>query len=118
MLKQGLVSAVTKVRLSPEAVDDLDRLNDYISTKLKNPSAASKIIEKIIKSLQILDQHPQAEPSLEALTGYKTDLRYLVCGNYIALCRIEENNVSVARIINSRQDYMRILFGYYEIEDK
>lgn len=118
MLKQGLVSAVTKVRLSPEAVDDLDRLNDYISTKLKNPSGASKIIEKIIKSLQILDQHPQAGPSLEALTGYKTDLRYLVCGNYIALYRIEENNVSVARIINSHQDYMRILFGYYEIEDK
>jgi len=114
MLKQGSVSAVNKVRLSPEAIADLDNLNDYISKKLKNPTAAANIIEKIVKTLRILEQHSQAGSSVEALTGYKTDLRYLVCGNYIALYRIEENFVSVARIINSRQDYMRIIFGNYE----
>ena len=46
-----------------------------------------------------------------AKTGYETDLRMLVVESYIALYRIETENVSVGRIINARQDYIRILLG-------
>ena len=42
---------------------------------------------------------------------YETDLRMLVVESYIALYRIETETVSVGRIINARQDYIRILFG-------
>ena len=49
--------------------------------------------------------------SIGAKTSYETDLRMLVVESYIALYRIETEVVSVGRIINARQDYIRILFG-------
>ena len=48
--------------------------------------------------------------SIQAKTGYETDLRMLVVESYIALYHIETEVVSVGRIINGRQDYIRILF--------
>ena len=47
--------------------------------------------------------------SIGAKTGYETDLRMLVVEGYIALYRIETETVSVGRIINARQDYIRVL---------
>lgn len=61
-------------------------------------------------SLRRLTSHAEAEPSAKAATGYKTDLRFLVCGNYIAIYRVEGNIGSVARVFNGRQDYLRLLF--------
>ncbi len=51
--------------------------------------------------------------SVEGRTGFQTDLRMLSCENWIAVYRIEPDSdmVSIARIIDGRQDYMRILFG-------
>ena len=49
--------------------------------------------------------------SIQAKTGYETDLRMLVVESYIALYRIEAEAISVGRIINARQDYIRILLG-------
>ena len=46
-----------------------------------------------------------------ATSCLETDLRMLVVESYIALYRIETENVSVGRIINARQDYIRILLG-------
>ena len=48
--------------------------------------------------------------SIQAKTGYETDLRMLGVESYIALYHIETEVVSVGRIINGRQDYIRILF--------
>ena len=99
-----------KVRLTPEAAADLIGIKTYISATLGNPIAAAGTVRRIIKSLRNLESHPEAGPSLEAKTGFKTDLRFLVCGSYIALYRVEGGDVSVARILNGRQDYMRVLF--------
>lgn len=51
--------------------------------------------------------------SVAAKTGFETDLRMLICKNQIAIYRIDTDTdtVFIARIINGRQDYMRILFG-------
>lgn len=102
---------MNKVRLTPEAASDLVGIKTYISETLGNPIAADGTIRGITKSLRILEAHAEAGPSLEAKSGYKSDLRYLVCGNYIAVYRVEDDCVSIARVINSRQDYMRVLFS-------
>lgn len=102
---------MNSVRLTPEAIEDLNNLSHYISEVLINPSAASNTIEGIFQNLRILEKYPEAGGSLEAKTSYKADLRYLICGNYIAIYRIENQFVSVARIFNSKQDFIRVLFG-------
>lgn len=32
--------------------------------------------------------------------------------------RIEEEEISIIRILNEKQDYMRVLFGISEVEDE
>lgn len=106
---------MNKVRLTPEAAADLADLKVYISETLGNPIAADGTIRGITNSLRVLQSHSEAGPSIEAKSRYKTDLCYLVCGNYIAVYRAEDDRVSIARVINSRQDYMRVLFSSGEV---
>lgn len=108
-----------KVCLTPEAVRDLAEIKQYISVELKNPAAAKKTLQTITGELRTLARFPASGPSIEALTGYPTELRFFICGKHLALYRIEEATVSIARIVDPRQDYLRILFGdkYWEQED-
>ena len=64
-----------------------------------------------MKDLRALGRYPEQGPSIEAVTGFQTELRMLLCGKYIALYKIENESVFVARIIDARQDYLRVLFG-------
>ena len=89
---------MNKVLLSPEAARDLAEIKQYISKDLKNPGAAKKAVQTITKELRTLARFP-------------TTIRLFACGKRIALYRIEDTTVQIARIIDSRQDYFRILFG-------
>ena len=99
------------IRYTPEAVRDLQELRQYISKVLNNPKAATRISKGILDSCARLKQYPHLGMSLEAKIGISTDLRYLICEKHIAFYRIDDNVISVARIIDGRQDYLRILFG-------
>ena len=102
---------MNKVFISPEAVRDLSQIKQYISTELKNRIAANRIVGSILKDLRALGHYPEQGPSIEAMTGFQTELRMLVCGKHIVLYKIENEAVFVARIIDARQDYLRVLFG-------
>ena len=43
--------------------------------------------------------------------GIDSEDRILLCENFIAVYTVEENIISVGRIIDGRQDYIRILQG-------
>lgn len=102
---------MNKLFLSPEAARDILQIKQYISTELKNRGAANKIVGAILKELRTLEQYPMQGPSIEALTGFQTDLRMLVSGKHIALYRVEGKTVFVSRVLDARQDYLRVLFG-------
>ena len=102
---------MNKLVISPEAARDLEKIKQYIIYELKNPSAARRIVRGITKDLRILERYAEAGPSVAALTGYSSDLRILVCGNYIAVYKVEGSSALVARVINARQDYIAVLFG-------
>ena len=102
---------MNELKISPEAARDLAEIRRYIAVELKNRSAADRIIRSILKSLHILTEYAEAGMSVEAKTGYPSDLRMLSCEKHIIFYRIKDRTVYVARVINGRQDYMRILFG-------
>ena len=100
-----------KVHLSPEAAKDLEEIKQYIARELKNPDAAKRTVRTITSDLRTLERFPEAGPSVEALTGYATELRYFVCGKRLALYKIVDGAVYIARIVDPKQDYLRVLFG-------
>ena len=89
-----------KLRYTPESLCDLQEIKRYIKSELHNPTAASRITKAILDGCAQLKQFPEMGVSIGAKTGYETDLRML-----------ETETVSVGRIINARQDYIRILLG-------
>ena len=100
-----------KLRYTPEAVCALQEIKRYIKNELHNPTAANRITKAILDGCARLKQFPEMGASIQAKTGYETDLRMLVVESHIALYRIETEAVSVGRIINARQDYIHILLG-------
>ena len=99
------------VRYTPEAVSDLEAIQSYIRNRLRNPGAAKRITKAILTACGRLAQFPNAGMLFREKTGFESDLRVLFCENYLAVYRVEGQTVSVARILDARQDYCALLFG-------
>ncbi|SHK01594.1 type II toxin-antitoxin system RelE/ParE family toxin [Desulforamulus aeronauticus] len=99
-----------KIRYTPKALKDLQEMSDYISNVLYNPQAAASIKKSILDTCGHLKVQPFLGVSVQEKTGYETDLRFLVCEKHLAFYRVENDYISIARIINGKQDYLRILF--------
>ena len=99
------------IRLTPEARGDLRRIHSAIAVELKNLEAAKNLVEAILKDISALWRFPKLGMSVEAKTGRKTDLFYLISGSYLAFYRIEDKMISITRILDGRSDYLRFIFG-------
>ena len=79
-----------------------------------NENLAEKILREITKTARNLTIFPYMGVEVSSLTGIKTDYRYLFCENNYIFYRIEEEQIRIIRILNERQDYIKILFGIAE----
>lgn len=110
---------MSKLKISPEAKNDLAEIKDYISQELCNPQAAVNLASKITRKIRGLSEHPGIGASLSSIMDIQTDYRFLVCTNYLILYRYEDETVFVSRILYGKRDYMHILFGnWLEDEEK
>ncbi|MGN0640397.1 MAG: type II toxin-antitoxin system RelE/ParE family toxin [Oscillospiraceae bacterium] len=99
------------IEFTPQARDDFRQIREYISVDLCSETAASKAIEKIIESIARLKDFPEIGALLYYRVEIKTDYRYLVSGNYNVFYRIETDTVKIIRVLNSRRNFMAVLFG-------
>lgn len=102
---------MVKLKISPEAKNDLAELKGYISQELCNPQAAVELTAMIIKKIRGLSEYPEIGASLSSVVDIQTDYRFLVCANYLIFYRYEDGVVFVSRILYGRRDYLHILFG-------
>ncbi len=100
-----------KLKISPEAKDDLAESKVYIAQELCNPQAAVDLVSKIMKKIRVLTEHPGIGARLSSVVDVQTDYRFLVCANYLIFYRCEDGMIFVSRILYGRRDYTRILFG-------
>ena len=100
-----------RLQYTPQAVADLQEIQTYIRHDLQNPQAAVRISKKILDSCAMLKDHPKIGFSLQAKIDRKTDLCCLVIGNYLAFYRITSSVISIVRVLDRRQDYLRILLS-------
>lgn len=105
---------MSEIKFSPEAVKDLQQIKAYISNELLSEQAANNTVNKILKNIRMLSEFPNSGTPLSGAVGIETDYRYLVCGNYTAFYRVENETVYIVRILYGRRDFMRILFGTQE----
>lgn len=99
------------ISFSPEAVSDLQQTKAYITDELCNEQAAVNTITKITGRIRELAAFPEMGAPLSSIVDFETDYRFLVCGNYTAFYRFENQTVYIVRVLYGRRDFMRILFG-------
>ena len=102
---------MVEISFSPEAVSDLQRAKAYITNELCNEQAAVNTINKIMGRIRELAAFPEMGAPLSSIVDFETDYRFLVCGNYTAFYRFENQTVYIVRVLYGRRDFMRILFG-------
>lgn len=96
---------------TPLARQDLHEIEDYIKNELANPQVAKNTVQRVLKGCSNLKANPKLGLDLSSKIGQKTDLRYLIISNYIAVYRIEKNTIKVIRIRDGRTDYINYLFS-------
>ncbi|MGN0636588.1 MAG: type II toxin-antitoxin system RelE/ParE family toxin [Acutalibacteraceae bacterium] len=102
---------MTEIKFSPDAINDLQQIKAYITEDLCNEQAAIFTINKIMKRIRLLESFPESGAPLASILDLDVDYRFLVCGNYTAFYRVENDAVFIVRILYGRRDFMRILFG-------
>ena len=102
---------LAKILYSPEALDDLTGIKEYIRDKLLNPDAAIRVITKITKTIRKLEKTPQVGAPLTAVIGIDTDYRFVTSGNYLVFYRYCDKKCYIDRVLYKRRDYLSILFG-------
>lgn len=101
---------MANIVFSPEARKDLLEIGDYIAFKLHNKGAARSLMDRIQKTVLVLQQFPESG-TLLSFAGPHLMYRYLICGNYMIFYHLADDHVCIDRILYGRRDYLSILFG-------
>ena len=99
-----------KFRYTPAAICDLEEIEAYIRDTLQNPDAAVNIITSIAADCAQIKDQSHLGPELHQKLHREVEGHYLISGKYIVIYEIDEA-ISIQRVLDTRTDYMQILFG-------
>ena len=102
---------------TPRARNDLVNIKESVIEKFDDENLAIEVLKKITKTVRQLVMFPYLGQELSGITGIYTEYRCLFCEKSYVFYRVEEDRICVIRILNEKQDYMRILFGVSETEE-
>ena len=108
---------MAKIKYSTATIHDMEEIGDYIAETLKNPIAALNTVNKIQNAIGYLAEFPLMGTPLSSIVEIDTDYRFLVCGNYLAFYRVQEDSVYIDRVLYGRRDYLALLLGGLPLED-
>ena len=74
------------------------------------------MIKRIIDDYTHLEISPYMGPSLSAKVPFDTDFRFLISGNYLVFYKVEDDFVSIYRILYGKRDYVKIIFDNIEFD--
>jgi len=91
-----------KLIWEPGALDDLSRLREFIQTK--NPKAAVKAAQCIVKSANLLLDHPHLGHPMANLPEFNEIFVPFGQHGYVLRYRIDHENIIILRIWHTRED--------------
>lgn len=90
------------IRFAPAALEDLVRLREFL--RPKNPAAAKRAAVVIVKSIRLLEQHPQVgRPAGEMDIEYRELPIDFGDSGYVALYRYEGNHVTILSLRHQKE---------------
>lgn len=100
-----------EVMISLIAQEDLLRTKKYIAEDF-GVQSANDAMSAIMTSLSKFQEFPLLGRPLSNLIDIPTDYMYFVIEKNYVFYRIEDRTVRVIRILSTRQDFMKTLFGH------
>lgn len=99
-----------KIQFSPLAKEDLIKIKGYLEGAFDNEIASEKI-RHLLDSIRKFETYPLLGRPLMNSIDIPTDYMYFVVEKNYVFYRLEKQTVKIIRIIDTRQDYINILFG-------
>ena len=99
------------IQITESAEKDLHEIGSYISKELLEPTTAKKMISKIAKGINSLEDMPLRNAVVaDEKLAYK-GIRKIMVDNYIIFYIVTEENktVTILRILYGRRDWMNLL---------
>ena len=95
---------------SPEALNDIEQIKDYLIGQFGDDTA-TKSIKKVIKEIKTLEAFPFKGSGVLERYGIDSEYRYIYANKNYVFYRVDEDTVRVIRILDARRDFLSILFG-------
>lgn len=92
------------------AIDDLLNTENYIISRFNNEQAAQKLKSTLVNTIALLKDNPYLGPKMSDWFNVDTSLRYFVISKQLVFYNIKNDNIEIIRILDSRQDYLSLLF--------
>ena len=89
-----------EIRWTSKALSDLARLHEFLV--LKNPPAAAKAIQSIVRAPEVLLAHPRVGERIEEFSP--RDVRRLLVLNYEMRYEIQQDVIFLLPIWHTRED--------------
>ena len=99
-----------EVIYSQDALSDVEEIKAYITDVLSNPVSAQRTVERIVREADRLAENPEIGPKVSSRFVINTEYRFFVVGKYLIIYLIGDESVRIIRVLDGRQDYLRILF--------
>lgn len=95
-----------RLRINPIVAEDLKSIKEYIAED--NEEMAVKTIQEIYTRFEKIQQFPYMGADLAQRVSFRTDYKYVICGNYVVLYKIGNEYVEIYRVVNRYQDITQI----------
>lgn len=103
-----------KVLYSPRAKEDLLKIKEYLSAEFSEEITKEKM-RNVTASIKHLEEFPLMGRAIGNQINVPTDYYYIIAEQNYVFYRNENNQVKIIRVLNHRQDFMRILFATHEV---
>jgi toxin ParE1/3/4 len=90
-----------RISYTPEAIDDLRKLREFI--EVKNPLAAQRVATSILKGISQLKTFPYLGVEVQQAPNPEM-VRDLIIGNYIARYLIRSKKIDILRVWHHKED--------------
>ena len=99
-----------KVILTPPAIEDIQRIYDYIAYTLESVINADSQISRIQEEILKLDTMPNAFRLYQREPWHSQGLRYFPVDNYLVFYMVDDDNqiVNVLRVLYGKMDLTKI----------
>lgn len=97
---------MVKLRINPIVAEDLKGIKEFIAED--NKEMAVKTIQEIYSRFEQIQEFPHSGADLSKRVSFRTDYKYVICGNYVVLYKVGKEIVEIYRVVNRYQDITQI----------